>query len=232
MAAADGALVTLAFQRIASTGMDRIAVEVRRLVIAGWTGRDEAAVRHHIEELQAIGVPPPSSVPVYYRVAAANLTQAPVLQVLGPDSSGEAEPVLVAMADGLWLGLGSDHTDRKAEAAGIALSKQLCGKPIGRTLWPLAEVAEHWDALELTATATIDGVDVTYQRGTLAAMRHPRDLMARGPSLTPGDVMFCGTLAAIGGIRPASRFAMTLHDPVLGRTMGHAYQVEALPVVS
>jgi hypothetical protein len=222
----------LTFDRITRDGGDRIAVDIATLVIAGWTGRDEAAVRHHIEELQAIGVPPPSSVPVYYRAAAANLTQAPVLQVLGPDSSGEAEPVVVSLADGLWLGLGSDHTDRKAEAAGIALSKQLCGKPIATALWPLAEVADHWDSLELTAT--IEG-DVVYQRGTLAAMRHPRDLLARrpgGPALPPGSAMFCGTLGAIGGIRPAARFAMELRDPVLGRSLRHAYAIEALPVVS
>lgn len=218
----------LHFHRITRSGEDRIGVAVAELVIAGWTGRDAAAVQHHIEELAAIGVPPPSSVPVYYRAAAANLTQAPVLQVLGPDSSGEAEPVLVSLADGLWLGLGSDHTDRKAEAAGIALSKQLCGKPVGTALWPLAEVEDHWDDLELTAT--IDG-GVTYQHGRLGAMRHPRDLLARGPALPPGSAMFCGTLAAIGGIRPAARFAMTLHDPVLGRTLSHAYDIAVLPVV-
>jgi hypothetical protein len=225
----------LTFDRVSRTGADRIGAEIAGLVIAGWTGRDAAAVRHHIEELQAIGVPPPSSVPVYYRAAAANLTQAAVLQVLGPDSSGEAEPLLVSLADGLWLGLGSDHTDRKAEAAGIALSKQLCGKPVGTGLWPLAEVEDHWDALELTATILEGGGEITYQRGTLAAMRHPRDLLTRrpgGPALPPGTAMFCGTLAAIGGIRPAARFAMELHDPVLGRTLRHAYEVEALPVVS
>jgi len=219
----------LHFERRSRAGTDRIGVHVNQLVIAGWTGRDEAAVRHHIEELQAIGVPPPSSVPVFYRAAAANLTQSATLQVLGPDTSGEAEPVVLALADGLWLGLGSDHTDRKAEAAGIALSKQLCGKPIATALWPLAEVEDHWDALELSAV--IEG-DVTYQRGTLASMRHPRDLLQRGPTLHPGSAMFCGTLPAIGGIRPAARFAMRLHDPVLGRSIAHAYETEALPVVT
>ncbi|NGM22220.1 DUF2848 domain-containing protein [Roseomonas stagni] len=222
----------LTFDRIAASGTDRVAVEVSTLVIAGWAGRDEEAVRHHIEELAAIGVPPPSSVPVYYRAAAANLTQAAVLEVLGPDSSGEVEPTLLSLADGLWLGLGSDHTDRKAEAAGIALSKQLCGKPIGTTLWRFEEVEAHWDALEMRATATIDGVETLYQQGPLAALRHPRDLLARGPALPPGSLMFCGTLGAIGGIRPATRFAMELHDPVLGRTIRHAYDIAVLPVIS
>lgn len=222
----------LTFDRIAATGTDRIAVEITTLVIAGWAGRDEEAVRHHIEELAAIGVPPPSSVPVYYRAAAANLTQAPVLEVLGPDSSGEVEPVIVSLADGLWLGLGSDHTDRKAEAAGIALSKQLCGKPVGTTLWRFEEVEAHWDQLEMRATATIDGVETIYQQGLLSALRHPRDLMARGPALPAASLMFCGTLGAIGGIRPSSHFAMELHDPVLRRTLRHAYGITILPVVS
>ena len=44
--------------------------------------------------------------------------------------------------------------------------------------------------------------------------------------------MFCGTFGAIGGIRPATRFEMTLEDPRRGRAITHAYDVEALPVVS
>jgi len=225
-------MTMLHFDRFATAGQDHVAVAITRLVIAGWAARDEAAVRHHIEELAALGVPPPSSVPVYYRAAAANLIQATSLEVLGPDTSGEVEPVLISLADGLWLGLGSDHTDRKAEAAGIALSKQLCGKPVGTALWRFEEVEAHWDALELSAHATIDGQVVLYQQGALVTLRHPRDLMARGPALPPGSLMFCGTLGAIGGIGPGSRFAMTLRDPVLGRTLHHAYDIIELPVVS
>jgi hypothetical protein len=44
--------------------------------------------------------------------------------------------------------------------------------------------------------------------------------------------MFCGTVAALGGIRPGTRFEMELEDPVLGRAMRHAYDVAFLPVVS
>ena len=76
-------------------------------------------------------MPRPSSVPVFYRNAVTNVVQTDRLEVLGPDTSGEVEPVIVALDDGLWIGLGSDHTDRKAETMGIALSKQLCGKVMG-----------------------------------------------------------------------------------------------------
>ncbi|MGE7414501.1 DUF2848 domain-containing protein [Methylobacterium tarhaniae] len=225
----------LTFHREAAGRRDVIALAPEALVIAGWAGRDEAAIRHHIDELAAIGVPPPSSVPVYYRAAAATLTQRPRLEVLGPDSSGEAEPVIVSLADGLWLGLGSDHTDRKAETVGIALSKQLCGKPVGTGLWRLDEVEAHWDELILRSYATIDGERVLYQEGRLTALRTPGDLLARrpgGPDLAPGTVMFGGTLGAIGGIRPADRFEMALEDPVLKRTLTHAYDIAVLPVVA
>lgn len=225
----------LTFERISTAGSDRIAVAIDNLIIAGWAGRDAAAIEHHIEELAALGIPRPSTTPVYYRVAAANLTQTERFVVLGPDSSGEVEPFIVSLADGLWVGIGSDHTDRKAEAVGIALSKQLCGKPVGTQLWRYEEVEAHWDRLTLRAYATIDGVRTLYQESSVASLRTPRDLIRKltdAYTLPVGTAMYCGTPAAIGGIRPASRFEMELEDPVLGRTLRHAYDVEVLPVVS
>ncbi len=225
----------LEFNRIASNRSDRIRIDIHSLIIAGWAGRDEAAIEHHIEELAAIGVPRPSTTPLYYRVAAQTLTQSDDLVVLGPDSSGEVEPVVVAMADGLWIGIGSDHTDRKAEAAGIALSKQLCGKPVGRDLWAYADVEGHWDQLILRSWATINGERVLYQDSPVSSLRTPRDLIRRHTgldTLPAGTLMFCGTPGAIGGIRPATRFEMELKDPVLNRSLTHGYDIPVLPVIS
>jgi uncharacterized protein DUF2848 len=223
----------LAFTRHSRDKTERVTVEPAALIVAGWTGRDEAALRHHIEELAAIGVPRPSSVPVFYRNSTANLVQTDRLEVLGPDTSGEVEPVIVALADGLWVALGSDHTDRKAETMGIALSKQLCGKVIGNALWRFDEIAGHWDAIVIRAFATIGGMRTLYQEGPLAAMRRPEDLIARyGNPLGANTIMFCGTLGATGGIRPAARFEMELDDPVLKRRMTHAYDIVDLPVIT
>lgn len=225
----------LEFERAWQDRGDRIAVQAEALVIAGWTGRDSAAIHHHIEELGRLGVPAPSTVPLFYRLSVTQLTQSARLQVLGPDTSGEVEPVVVSLADGLWIGLGSDHTDRKAEAIGVALSKQLCPKAIGRQLWRLDELAPHWDRLILRAWAVIDGKRVLYQEGAVAGIRPPQELIGLyggAAGLAPGTVMFCGTLGAIGGVRPGSRFEMELEDAVLGRRLAHAYDVQALPVVS
>jgi hypothetical protein len=225
----------LSFERHLDGRTDRTDIAIHTLIVAGWTGRDEAALRHHIEELEALGIRAPSNMPVFYRISTANLTQVRRLQVLGPDTSGEVEPVIVSLPDGLWLAVGSDHTDRKAEAMGIALSKQLCAKVLGTALWRLEDVAAHWDQLVIRAFATIDGTRVLYQEGALAAIRPLADLLGRlpgGPELAPGTMMFCGTINAIGGIRPASRFEMQLEDPGRGSTLTHAYDVEALPVVT
>jgi hypothetical protein len=225
----------LTFTRHASGKTDRVTITPDALIVAGWTGRDEAALQHHIEELAAIGVPRPSSVPVFYRNAVSNIVQTDRLEVLGADTSGEVEPVIVALEDGLWVGLGSDHTDRKAETMGIALSKQLCGKVMGPDLWRFDEIVSHWDRIIIRSFATIGGQRALYQEGALVAMRDPRDLMRRltgDTSLAPTSIMFCGTLGAKGGIRAASRFEMELEDPVAKRRMTHSYEVVDLPVIT
>jgi hypothetical protein len=215
---------------------DGSVVEIEKLVIAGWTGRDVAALNHHIEELKAIGVQPPSKVPLYYRVAADLLTQADSIEVLGDDTSGEAEPVLMGAPSRLWVTVGSDHTDRKLESYGVAIAKQACPKIIGRTAWRFEEVEPHWDQLVLRSSIEEGGRKVLYQEGALAQIRAPRELIAGwrdGDSkLPPHAAMFCGTLPTTGTIRPSPRFTMELDDPVLGRKISHTYQVQALPIVS
>ena len=198
---------------------------VEQLIIAGWTGRDEAALRKHIRELEELGVKPPKTTPIFYRVAADLLTHGGAIQVSGPDTSGEVEFVLLANTDGLWVTVGSDHTDRKAETIGVSLSKQLCAKPIAKDAWRYDEVKDHWERLILRSWA--DGE--LYQEGPVTAMRAPEDLLSRYP-LRPGWVMFCGTLGAKGGIRPSNVFRMELEDPVRKRKLAHEYRITVLPV--
>jgi Protein of unknown function (DUF2848) len=227
--------VRLEFDGHAKGAIEKVAVDIENLVIAGWTGRDVTALNHHIEELKAIGVQPPSRVPIYYRVAAQMLTQASRIQVLGDDSSGEVEPVLIGAADRLWVTVGADHTDRKVESYGIAVSKQMCAKPIGRTAWRFEEVEPHWDRLILRSFIREGGNRILYQEGPLARIRDPRELIFGWKDekrLPMGVAMFCGTMPAIGAIRPARHFEMELDDPVLGRKISHAYEIETLPVIS
>ena len=130
---------------------------ISQLVIAGWTGRDEAALRKHIKELEEIGVKPPKTTPIFYRVSANLFCHAEEIQVSGPQTSGEVEFVLISSAEGLKVAVGSDHTDRKAETIGVSLSKQLCAKPVSRDSWRYDEVKPHWEKLVLRSWAWIGG---------------------------------------------------------------------------
>jgi hypothetical protein len=225
----------LRFTLYDTDGPKQAAFEPTALVIAGWAGRDRAAVDHHIEELAAIGVPRPSTVPLFYRVAAATLTQSDTIECVGAGSSGEVEPVLLSHAGRLWLTVGSDHTDRDAETYSVALSKQMCAKPLAHEGWALDTVIARLDTLRLLSWIEEDGREIAYQEGTLAALVPAPDLLARfldGKPAPEGLVISCGTLGAIGGVRASTAFRMRLEDPATGRVIEHVYRTTVLPKVA
>jgi len=218
-----------------SAGGEALDLELKHLVVAGWTGRDPSAIRHHIEELAAIGVSPPSATPLYYRVSAALLTQAGRIQVVGYGSSGEVEPLLLQSGGRRWLGLASAHTDRALEAHSVALSKQVCAKPCAAEVWPWEDVADRLEAIVLESWIDDSGEWVLYQQGTLASIR-PLTELAAGAGLddlaAEGVAMLCGTFGARGGVRPAARFRMMMRDPATGREIRHDYAVQTLPEIA
>jgi hypothetical protein len=223
----------LTFTIEAQSGPTPLTLAIDQLVIAGWTGRDPVARDKHIAELEALGIARPATTPIYYRASARRLTQEDSIEASGTDSSGEVEFVLIGWQGRIFVGLGSDHTDRKVESYSVTVSKQMCDKPIASTLWELEDVIGHWDKMVLRSWAWINGKRELYQEGTLDAMLPVKDLLAKGfegGKLPDGCAMFGGTFAAKGGIRPADRFEYELEDPVLKRTIRHAYDVITLPV--
>jgi Protein of unknown function (DUF2848) len=225
-------VLNLTLQNGASAARREIAID--NAVVAGWTGRDPAAVEKHIHELELLGVKRPATTPIFYRVAAARLTTDAEIEVVGETSGGEVEFVLLQHDGRLWVGTGSDHTDRAVETYGVTVSKQMCDKPIAPVFWPFDEVAPHWDRLVLRAHVTENGASVLYQEGLVAAMMDPQSLIARyakAGRLAENTLMFCGTLAAKGGVRPTAQFAFELEDPVIQRKIAHAYAVRSLPIL-
>lgn len=205
-------------------------LSIDNVYIAGWTGRDKSAVDHHIQELAAIGIAPPSAVPLYYRVANDQLTLSNQIEVLGDATSGEVEPMLIQAEGKLWIGLGSDHTDRDLEAHSVAASKQACAKPVANELWEFSSVEDHIESLELECDIKESGQWLGYQKGTLKSIRPLTELMASS-GFSEGSAMLCGTLAAIGGVRAANEYRMKLFDPVLNKTIKMEYSVLPLPIV-
>ena len=218
-------------QVLATSAIDLASID--HLVLAGWAGRNQAAVEAHIRELEALGTPRPSRTPVFYRVASTLMTTADAIQVVANETSGEVEFVLVLRANGIWVGLGSDHTDRRLERHSVALAKQLCAKVVAPILWRLDDVIGHWDEIELRSWTYRDGVREPYQDGTVAQILAPRTLLEMygafaGPMVT-GGALFSGTLPSLHEIAPADAFEMELFDPVLQRRMHHRYRIDVLP---
>lgn len=223
---------------------EHLELDIAHCVVAGWTARDRGAIEHHIEELAALGVKRPSTVPLFYRVSSSLLCHPSRIQVLGRDTSGEVEPLVIEAGERRWIGLASDHTDRKLERRSVAASKQAAPKPCARELWPLDSVIERLDALELTSWILDGGDWRVYQQGTLASIRplpalfdsaratvEPPTGGGRGGRLV-AVAMLGGTLPVLeGGIRPASAFRMRLQDPETGASIEHAYRIDVLPEV-
>lgn len=189
---------------------------VHRVVICGYTARDRAAAERHIEELAAVGVPRPSSVPELNVFDGALATQEATIGPVAEESSGEVEPVVIFADDGDWyLTVGSDHTDRLLERVDMRGSKGACPKPIGRSGWTSSWASAHWDELELRSFVGAD--DVPYQRAPLTTLLPFEDLQAiisdRVGHLE-GSAAFLGTVPLLtGGITCSDRYRLEIALP-------------------
>lgn len=195
-------------------------------VVIGYAGRDADAVQAHIDELAAIGVAPPPQVPMVYPMPTSLLTSEPAV-VASPRSSGEVEPVLVRAAGRVYLGVGSDHTDRELETEDILRSKLACPKPTAPQLVEIDPATFAWDACRITCT--VDGREI--QTGGLDGLRPPANIFAlldeRGVVDPSADVVvFGGTVPLIGGeFVYGRRWTITLTLPD-GRVLEHTYETQ------
>ena len=202
---------------------------VRCVINGGWAGRDLEAVAAHVEEMRALGVPAPLTVPIVFPVAQAMLTQGDWIEVYSPQSSGEVEYVLIATRHRVILTVGSDHTDRAVEATSIELSKRICPNVVARTAWEYADVAAHADELLLRAWVREGGTWHAYQEAPLGALLPPAYWLERLTGRLPAHaavVLFSGTVPTLGGtLRYGDGFRISLEDPRTRRAILHEYDV-------
>lgn len=195
-------------------------------VVAGYTGRDAAAVQHHIDELAAIGVAPPPEVPMFYPVESNTVSSAAELTVTGDKTSGEIEPLYVRHRGRYYLGIASDHTDRHIETFDIGESKRACPKPVAGTVIPVDSL-QRLSLDDCRARSWVDGR--LYQDGTLDGLRTPvnvLELLLERTAIGDGDfVCLGGTLPVIGGDFIYGReWRLELAFPD-GTTINHTYTI-------
>ncbi len=227
------------FNFVLKKGMDHLPLEfqVKRMVNGGYVGRNQEEVRHHIEELAKKGIPGPSSTPTLYPVSRRSLTQASSIEVFGEETSGEAEFVLLVENEKeIYVGVGSDHTDRKLEQFDIAWSKNICPNVISKKVWSFHDVIPHWDEIILRSWATRDGKRSLYQEAPLRSILPPKELISFVRSKVQGEldhvVIFSGTIGSLKGeLIFGEKFEAELEDPVSGDRLSVIYSVVPLNFV-
>lgn len=209
--------------------------DIRRMINAGYTGRDQEKVRKHIEELKKEGVPAPQSTPTAYEMITERVYFDREIEVIGRKTSGEAEYVLLCSGDEIYVGVGSDHTDRELESVSIIKSKQICPNLLSDRLWRLEEVKEDWDDLILKSWVMDEkGQKVLYQESALLAMMRPESLMdfvrnKLDNQDLKGVVIFSGTIPALKGEFVYSPyFEVELFNPQSQKRLSLSYQVQVL----
>lgn len=220
------------FELLSLSESKSVRVRIGQLIIAGWTGRNKSAMEEHMQELEKIGISRPTSAPIFYHLSPGLVTQDDQITVVGEDTSGEVEFFILTLEDGLWLGVASDHTDRKTEAYNVTISKQACAKPISKSLWRYEDVVDHWGELVMRSYSYENGQRNLYQEGPVTTMLTVEELLDRlnmeSGNLGVNSIMFCGTLSVRGGIRAMDAFEIELEDPVLNRVIRHKYAVKSL----
>ncbi len=203
-----------------------LSFEVRRALAVGVSGRDREKVQRHIEHQRTLGVKPPPHVPMLYPLMPTLVTNATDIGVVGADSTPEVEVVLFRTGGVDYLTVGSDHTDRRIEAASAVHGKNSCPKVVGTGAWPVTDVRDHWDSLTLRCTCG----DTLLQEGNLAHLMTYGDLMAfiteHDGDEGEGRLVFSGTVPTLAK-PPKGDAAITLQltDPVRARSLTHSYAV-------
>lgn len=213
-------------------GETPLELEYERVFAIGYAGRNMEKTMEHIRELERdLGVPAPKKIPTIFQCGNYVLTQETDLAFVGEKTCGEVEYVIVLKQGNIYIGLGSDHTDRELEAASVPKAKQICAKPICEDLWEYEEIKEHWDRIRLRSWQTVDGREVSYQEGTLADIL-PVEVILKELDERVGNidncVIFSGTVPVLNGFKYGTVFRYEMEDEVLGRRLAASYHVNVI----
>lgn len=221
--------MTLTLQVIGTT--ETIVLESFRGIVAGYTGRNAAAVQHHIDELAAIGVAPPPEIPMFYPVDSESVNSDAEYEDSRTLTSGEIEPIYVRHSGVYYLGVGSDHTDRDLERTDIGDSKRACPKPVSREVLRIGSAAdlEAFSLDDAIARCSVDGA--RYQEGPLNGLRTAHDITTRLiDRLGLGDdedfVCLGGTLPLLDGTFTAGELWHVEIELADGTRLTHDYRMK------
>lgn len=223
---------TINFKLQRLTGEEDLALNYEELLVIGYAGRNMEKTMEHIKELEEqLGVPAPKRIPTIFECSHELLTQEKDIKFVGSKTSGEVEYVIVLSNGNIYIGLGSDHTDRELESISVPKAKQVCPKPISTKIWDYNDLKDHWDKIRLISYQTINGVEQIYQDGTLADIL-PVEKILQELKERVGDIknsiIYSGTVPLLKGFVYGDNFRCMIVDEVLNRTISLDYNVQVI----
>lgn len=195
-------------------------VTVKRLLNAGYAGKNQEEVRAHVDELAKLGVPAPTTTPTLYPVSPYLAQQSRQVDVQHAKTSGEAEWALIIDDAGEeLLTCACDHTDRQLETHGVAWSKNASPDVLAVKAWHYADVVDCMDEVRLTGW--VGDERTVIQDAPASALLEPsywlQVLEERGER-KPGTVLLSGTITMSDGEKQFSnRWGVALEHAALGR---------------
>jgi 4-hydroxyphenylacetate 3-monooxygenase len=204
----------------------RVAVQ-RMYNFGSATRAAETAVAHQHEVAKegihiAFDVPAPR----IYPIAPHALTTGDRVFVHGERTSGEVE-IAILVADQVYVGVASDHTDRDLERVSIPWSKQACPNVLAPVMWPLKAVHARWD--DCVLRSRVDGRP--YQEVGASAFLHPEDVLRtlhERVSVVPARdyLVLCGTIVSLDKALGFGKvWEFELDQPQGARRIRHRYAV-------
>ncbi len=197
----------------------RLKFKTKRIINAGYTGKNQQAVQKHIDELKELGIPAPEKIPVFFPKYPDRITQDWMIPCLDEEEHiGEAEYVLLFSGEEIYLAVGSDHTDRSLEQVSIPKAKQVYPNIISKDVWKLNDVEGHFDELVLYSYVENKGEKTLYQEAALGELLNPRELLEHLKDIIDlsdrnGLVIFSGTVAGSLEIDYSPLFEVVIKDP-------------------
>jgi hypothetical protein len=214
---------------------ERVTISIDNVVNMAYSGRDQEQVQAHIDEMLAddIIAEAPDTVPDTYRVAPYTVLGDPGnVDVVGTETSGEAELAFFVTGSDIYVAAGSDHTDRALENHDIQCSKQITPNVVSSRAWRLDDIRSQWDKIRMKAWMEVDGENVLYQDAELGELLEPEAILDEVRDVVDtlsGTVIMSGTVSTIGSeIIHGESFSVELQDPETQRVLSLDYSVSTL----
>lgn len=214
------------------SGEEKVTVDFEQLLVIGFAGRNIEKTMEHIKELEEeLGVPAPKQIPTIFECSLELLTKAENIKFIGEKTSGEVEYIIVKFGEKIYIGLGSDHTDRELESVSIPKAKQVSPKPIAGELWDYDEIKDHWDQIRLVSYQTINGEEVKYQDGTLSDILPVEKILSvltERIGNIDNSIIYSGTVPVLDGFKYGDNFRSLMIDEALNRSIEFNYNVNVI----